>query len=99
MSCMRPQAPFGETARWSKSDSARIIALTSANSTPYRAATAWIRPSYVVGSAAGREAPNGTYRGGSVKNRDGRGGLLKNGDRGGSVKNCDGVGGFVKNAD
>ena len=44
MSCMRPRAPFEETARASHSDSTWITALTSAELTPWWAAassTCW----------------------------------------------------------
>src|ERR1051326_2882113 len=92
MSCMRPQAPFGETARRLKSDSARIIALTSAYSTPWRAAISRMRSSYAVGSVAATRAherhgdvpANVGGRGGSVKKRDGGGGLVNQEGRGGA---------------
>src|SRR6266403_1596882 len=107
MSCMRPQAPFDETARRLKSDSSRIIALTSAYSTPWRAAISRMRSSYAVGSVAATRAherqgdgpADHAERGGSLKKRDGGGGLVNQDDRGGSVKKRDGGGGLVNHDD
>src|SRR2546427_10058729 len=59
MRCIRPRAPFDETARGLKFDPTRMTASTSSEASPCRAAAARIRPRYGAAVFAATDSSGG----------------------------------------